>query len=295
MTPALYETCKRLLQNKNVKPDEAVTLSCTNDVARKISKQQLDRLAMPDYAYFAVDRHGRTAYVNSTADEDRAGSAQGPMLTDENSQRRPVFGSMSEPAVLHLRVGAKVLSTAKLHDRVQTGTLGKVASFDDGLVDVMESHELVYHVDAEQVQDDMIHVAPDGMWPQVEFKGTDGNPVLVTVRAKQVDVQDNMGTMLCSRTQVPLVLAYSITVHRSQGLTLPAVIMHVGKLFAYGQLYTGLSRVGNFDKLRVSGALSFSMKLCEEGVRRVELDTVWTIIANGPADPGVTQASESAE
>ena len=85
----------------------------------------------------------------------------------------------------------------------------------------------------------MIHVAPHAMWPQVEFTGVDGKPVLVTLRPKQVNVQDNMGTTLCSRTQVPLVLAYSITVHMSQGLTLPAVIMHVSKLFTYRQLYTG--------------------------------------------------------
>ena len=128
----------------------------------------------------------------------------------------------------------------------------------------------------------------------MEFTGVDSKPVLVTLRPKQVDVQDNMGTTLCSRTQVPSVLAYCITVHRSQGLTLPAVIMHVSKFFACGQLYTqsGLSRVRDFDKLPVTGVLSYSMKLCDKRVRdfKFELGTIWTRIANGPDhdDPGMS-------
>ena len=197
MTDALYQTCRRLLQNKTVTSDEAVTLACTNDVARSTSKTHLDQLPTPEHAYYVVDRHGCNVYINSAADEVRGGGAQGPMFTDEANQQQPVFGSMSEPAVLRLRVGARVFSTAKVRNRVRTGSIGVVVSFDDGLLDVVDPHDLGYHVDAQQVKDDMIRVAPKHMWPQVEFHGADGNPVLVTVRPKQVEVQDNMGTTLC--------------------------------------------------------------------------------------------------
>lgn len=44
-----------------------------------------------------------------------------------------------------------MLSTAKVHDRVRTGALGVVVSFDDGLLDVVDPHDLGYHVDAQQV------------------------------------------------------------------------------------------------------------------------------------------------
>ncbi|KAL0042392.1 hypothetical protein WJX77_011014 [Trebouxia sp. C0004] len=58
---------------------------------------------------------------------------------------------------------------------------------DDGEQEVhrraprQDPQDLGYLVDAEQVKDDMIHVAPQAMWPQVEFEGANGSPVLVTV------------------------------------------------------------------------------------------------------------------
>lgn len=44
-----------------------------------------------------------------------------------------MFVSMSEPALLHLRVSAGVSSTAKVHDGVTTGAMRVVVSSDDGL------------------------------------------------------------------------------------------------------------------------------------------------------------------
>jgi uracil-DNA glycosylase len=55
-----------------------------------------------------------------------------------------------------------------------------------------------------------------------------------------------------SRSQIPLRLGYSITVHKCQGSTLDAALIDVGSgIFEYGQAYVALSRVRSLDALYV--------------------------------------------
>ncbi|KAK3922574.1 ATP-dependent DNA helicase, partial [Frankliniella fusca] len=61
----------------------------------------------------------------------------------------------------------------------------------------------------------------------------------------------------CTRFQLPIVLCWACTVHRSQGLTLQSMILDVGNSeFALGLLYVALSRVSDKENLCLVIALT---------------------------------------
>jgi ATP-dependent DNA helicase PIF1 len=67
--------------------------------------------------------------------------------------------------------------------------------------------------------------------------------------------------MIASRTQIPLILAYSTSIHKSQGCTLDNVICNLGQsIFLDGQAYVALSRVRNLGGLYLSSFYSRSIK-----------------------------------
>jgi len=86
---------------------------------------------------------------------------------------------------------------------------------------------------------------------------TEMNALWVTVRFKcgyetKIDthewkLEDNEHI---SRCQIPLILAYAITIHKCQGSTLDSAYIDIGSsIFEYGQAYVALSRVKSIDAL----------------------------------------------
>ena len=58
------------------------------------------------------------------------------------------------------------------------------------------------------------------------------------------------GSTMCTRTMLPLILGYALSIHRLQGKTLPKEILNPGeKEFTSGLMYTGVSRVKHFHDL----------------------------------------------
>ena len=55
-----------------------------------------------------------------------------------------------------------------------------------------------------------------------------------------------------SRTQLPLILAWAVTIHKCQGQTIRYASVNLDNAFAQGQGYVALSRVQSLDGLQVT-------------------------------------------
>ncbi len=99
----------------------------------------------------------------------------------------------------------------------------------------------------------------NGTLGTVERLTGDGAPVVklrsgkrITVAAAEWMIEEN-GRVLARIGQLPLRLAWAITVHKSQGMSLDAAAMDLSKTFEYGQGYVALSRVRTLKGITLRG------------------------------------------
>lgn len=151
----------------------------------------------------------------------------------ENLQR-----SVLAPKVLNLKVGALVMSVKNSIDRkYANGSIGVIIEFE---------HETEY--------------------PVVEFRN--GNTI--TMQPDTWELRDG-DRKRASITQIPLRLAWAITVHKSQGMTLDAAKIDLRKAFVPGMGYVALSRVKNLDNLYLHGINQMALKVSEDALDIDEL------------------------
>lgn len=98
-----------------------------------------------------------------------------------------------------------------------------------------------------------------------------GNPVVLTTDGAEIVVQEHtwrtfndFGRELASVTQYPLRLAWAVTVHKSQGLSLDAALIDLSQAFTPGMGYVALSRVRSLEGLYLVGLNDQALKLDQD-------------------------------
>lgn len=137
------------------------------------------------------------------------------------------------PQVLSVKIGAVVMFVKNNFGKgFVNGTLGKIVAYDS---------ESGYPV-VETFSGDMIEASPE------EWVVEDGREIIASVR------------------QVPLRLAWAITVHKSQGMSLDAAVIDLRKTFEYGMGYVALSRVRSLSGMELMGFNPLALKAKEEAI-----------------------------
>ncbi|MFQ5335499.1 MAG: helix-turn-helix domain-containing protein, partial [Flavobacteriales bacterium] len=122
----------------------------------------------------------------------------------------------------------------------------------------------------------------NGTLGSVDGYSEEGYPVIKTMQGRKIVaepetwfIEDDRGRQISSFTQVPLKLAWAITVHKSQGMTLEAAEVDLAKAFEKGQGYVALSRLKAMNGLNLLGlndvALQVDPLVCRADERFLEL------------------------
>jgi ATP-dependent exoDNAse (exonuclease V) alpha subunit len=144
----------------------------------------------------------------------------------ENLQR-----SVLAPATLRLKKGALVMAVKNATDRrYANGSIGTVIDFE-----------------------------PATEYPIVEFR----SGRVVSMLPDTWELRDG-DKKRASITQIPLRLAWAITVHKSQGMTLDAAQIDLRKAFVEGMGYVALSRVKNLNNLYLTGINRMALTVSED-------------------------------
>ncbi len=142
-----------------------------------------------------------------------------------------IFKSSLVQEEVNLKKEAMIIFIKNNYDKGYiNGTLGRVISFQEGT-----------------------------RFPIVEI--FDGRRIMVAL--EEWMLEDDNGNVKAIVKQLPIKLAWALTIHKSQGMTLDAAEIDLSKTFEIGQGYVALSRIKSISGLRLMGLNDIALKVDE--------------------------------
>jgi len=178
----------------------------------QINMSQLKKCVSPDYTFKAKNVYSPVMFANKTATEQEIQWAVEKM--DKNGSYVPE---------LVLRKGAQVmlLTNMDVEHGLVNGSRGVIEEFCDSPEGDGGKLPMVKFRNGE------VHIMTPATWSSEDVDGLD-------------------------RQQIPLRLAYAVTIHKAQGATLDCALIDIGdNTFEFGQAYVALSRVKSLDCLYI--------------------------------------------
>ena len=117
----------------------------------------------------------------------------------------------------------------------------------------------------------------NGTLGEVEGFANTGEPIVRTHSGRRIIVEPmewavNDNTKILARiNQFPLRLAWAVTIHKSQGMTLDAAVIDLSRAFEYGQGYVALSRVRTLEGLYLLGLNARALEVHPEVTEQDEI------------------------
>lgn len=179
----------------------------------------------------------------------------GGAITDK-TQRDKLLSNCMAPESITLKKGAQVMLIKNVDEGLVNGSIGQVM----GLMDEQQFDRYTADEDEGgsgegpnglQGKKFFENVTAARRWPVVRFLLADGTTRDLLCQPETWKVELPNGEVQASRLQIPLILAWALSIHKAQGQTLDRVKVDLGKVFEKGQAYVALSRATSMGGLQV--------------------------------------------
>ena len=232
-----YQNCNPLtIELKHIyRQDNPLFINILNEIRDNTlsvsSAKELNKRCLPDF-----EPNKKDGYISLTTHNNKAQQSNKEELKKlegrEHIYKATIEGNFPEHTYpnkeeLKLKVGAQVMfikNDSSPEKRYFNGKIGKVILLEKGEVIV-------------NCPDDNFNIVTKiETWENIKYT--------IDPETKAI-TEDKIGSF----SQIPLRLAWSITIHKSQGLTFEKAIIDAHDAFAHGQTYVALSRCKSLEGL----------------------------------------------